>query len=49
MRYFKRIIIGVIVSALSCLHLNSTDLKVKDLFFDDSKPYHLKIIDVIPN
>ncbi len=49
MRYFKRIILGVIVSALSCLPLYATDLTVKDLFFDDSKPYHLKIIDVIPN
>ena len=49
MRYFKRIIIGVIVSALSCLPLYANDLTVKDLFFDDSKPYHLKIIDVIPN
>ena len=49
MRYFKRIILGVIVSALSCLPLYASDITVKDLFFDDSKPYHLKIIDVIPN
>ncbi len=49
MRYFKRIILGVIVSALSCLPLYATDITVKDLFFDNSKPYHLKIIDVIPN
>ena len=36
-----------IITALSCLPLKA-EVTVKDLFFDESKPFHLKIIDVIP-
>ena len=47
MRYFKQQILGVIISVLSCLSVNA-EITVKELFFDQSKPFHLKIIDVIP-
>ena len=47
MRYFKQLYLLVIITALSCLPLKA-EVTVKELFFDDSKPFHLKIIDVIP-
>ena len=47
MRYFKQRILVVIISALSCLSANA-EITVEELFFDESKPFHLKIIDVIP-
>ena len=47
MRYFKQLYLLVIITALSCLPLKA-EMTVNDLFFDDSKPFHLKIIDVIP-
>ena len=47
MRYFKKLYLLVIVTALSCLPLKA-EVTVKELFFDESKPFHLKIIDVIP-
>ena len=47
MRYFKRMILVIIISGLSC-HTAKAELTLKELIFDDSKPYHLKIIDVIP-
>ena len=47
MRYFKQLYLLVIITALSCLPLKA-EITVKDLFFDESKPFHLKIIDVIP-
>ena len=47
MRYFKQIYLLIIITALSCLPLKA-EVTVKDLFFDESKPFHLKIIDVIP-
>ena len=47
MRYFKQQILVVIISALSCLSANA-EITVNELFFDESKPFHLKIIDVIP-
>ena len=47
MRYFKRIISGVIISALTCLPLKA-EITIQELFFDNSKPYHLKILDAIP-
>ena len=47
MRYFKQQILVVIISALSCLSANA-EITVEELFFDESKPFHLKIIDVIP-
>ena len=48
MRYFKQLYFLVFITALSCLPLKA-EVTVKDLFFDDSKPFHLKIIDVIPD
>ena len=47
MRYFKQIYLLIIITALSCLPLKA-EVTIKELFFDESKPFHLKIIDVIP-
>ena len=47
MRYLKQLYFIVIITALSCLPLKA-EVTVKELFFDESKPFHLKIIDVIP-
>ena len=47
MRYFKQLYLLGVITALSCLPLKA-EVTVKDLFFDESKPFHLKIIDVIP-
>ena len=47
MRYFKKLYLLIIITALSCLPLKA-EVTVKELFFDESKPFHLKIIDVIP-
>ena len=47
MRYFKQLYLLVIITALSCLPLKA-EMTVNVLFFDDSKPFHLKIIDIIP-
>ena len=47
MRYFKNLYLLIIITALSCLPLKA-EITVKELFFDESKPFHLKIIDVIP-
>ena len=47
MRYFKQLYLLVIITALSCLPLKA-EVTVKDLLFDESKPFHLKIIDIIP-
>ncbi len=47
MRYFKRIFLLVILTALSCLPVKA-EMTIQELFFDNSKPFHLKILDVIP-
>ena len=47
MRYFKQLYLLIIITALSCLPLKA-EVTIKELFFDESKPFHLKIIDVIP-
>ena len=47
MRYFKRIFLSVILTALSCLPVKA-EMTIEKLFFDNSKPFHLKILDVIP-
>ena len=47
MRYFKQIILVVILSAFICLPVRA-EMTLNELFFDDSKPFHLKILDVIP-
>ena len=47
MRYFKRMFLGVIISALSCLPAKA-EMTIQELFFDNSKPFHLKMLNVIP-
>ena len=47
MRYFKQQILVIIISVLNCLPAYA-EITVKELFFDKSEPFHLKIIDVIP-
>ena len=48
MRYFKKIILVVLMSAFICLPVKA-EMTLKELFFDESKPFHLKILDVIPD
>ena len=47
MRYLKQIILVVILSAFICLPIRA-EMTLNELFFDESKPFHLKILDVIP-
>ncbi len=47
MRYFKQIILVVILSAFICLPVRA-EMTLNELFFDESKPFHLKILDIIP-
>jgi len=47
MRYYKRMFLLVIITALSCLPLKA-EMTIQELFFDNSKPFHLKILNVIP-
>ncbi len=47
MRYFKRIFLSVILTALSCLPVKA-EMTIEELFFDNAKPFHLKMLDVIP-
>ena len=47
MRYFKRMFSVVIICALSCLPVNA-EMTIEKLFFDESQPFHLKILKVIP-
>ncbi len=47
MRYCKRMFLVVIITALSCLPLKA-EMTIQELFFDDTKPFHLKILNVIP-
>ena len=47
MRYFKKIILVVILSAFICLPVRA-EMTLNELIFDESKPFHLKILDVIP-
>ncbi len=47
MRYYKRMFLAVIITALSCLPLKA-EMTIQELFFDNSKPFHLKILNVIP-
>ena len=48
MRYYKRMFLVVIITALSCLPLKA-EMTIQELFFDNSKPFHLKILNVIPD
>ena len=47
MRYFKRLLLLIIITALSCLSVKA-EMTIEELFFDNSKPFHLKMLDVIP-
>ena len=47
MRYFKKIILMFILSAFICLPVRA-EMTLNELFFDESKPFHLKLLDVIP-
>ena len=47
MRYYKRMFLVVIITALSCLPLKA-EMTIQELFFDNTKPFHLKILNVIP-
>ena len=47
MRYFKRMFLVVIITALSCLPAHA-EMTIEKLFFDNSEPFHLKILRVIP-
>ena len=47
MRYNKKMLLVVIVTALCCLPLKA-EMTIQELFFDSSKPFHLKILNVIP-
>tara|TARA_B100000945_G_scaffold133069_1_gene106219 strand:- start:252 stop:872 length:621 start_codon:yes stop_codon:yes gene_type:complete len=47
MRYFKRIFLLVIICSLSCFTVKA-ETTIEELFFDNSKPFYLKILDVIP-
>jgi len=48
MRYFKRLFLLVFISALSCLPAKA-EMTIEKLFFDNSQPFHLKILKVIPD
>ena len=48
MRYYKTMFLVVIITALSCLPLKA-EMTIQELFFDNSKPFHLKILNVIPD
>jgi Protein-disulfide isomerase len=47
MRYFKNLILGIFLSAFICLKVNA-EITVNELFFDSEKPFHLKILEAIP-
>jgi len=47
MRYFKRMFLVVIITALSCLPAHA-EMTIEKLFFDNSESFHLKILRVIP-
>ena len=47
MRYCKTIILVIIISAITCLPVRA-ELTIEELFFDDTKAFHLKILDAIP-
>jgi protein-disulfide isomerase len=40
---------SVFIFLLSPTHVFGSDITLNELFFDDSKPYHLKILDALPN
>ena len=48
MRYFKNIFLGIVFSSCVFLKANA-EITVNELFFDKEKPFHLKILDAIPD
>ena len=47
MRYFKKLILGIVLSAFICLKVYA-EITVNELFFDSEAPFHLKILEAIP-
>ena len=47
MRYFKNLILGIVLSAFICLKVYA-EITVNELFFDSEAPFHLKILEAIP-
>ena len=47
MRYFKNLILGIVLSAFICLKVNA-EITLNELFFDTENPFHLKILEAIP-
>ena len=47
MRYFKNLILGIVLSAFICLKVYA-EITVNELFFDSEVPFHLKILEAIP-
>ena len=47
MRYFKRMFLVFIITALGCLPIKAKTT-IEELFFDNSIPFHLKVLNVIP-
>ena len=47
MRYYLRNF-SVFIFIFVCTNVFSKDMTLNELFFDDSKPYHLKILEALP-
>ena len=48
MRYYL-LKVSVFIFFMLPAHVSSADIPLNELFFDDSKPYHLKILDALPD
>ena len=47
MRYYL-VKISVFIYFMLPAHVSSSDITLNELFFDDSKPYYLKVLDALP-
>ena len=47
MRYYL-VKISVFIFFMLPVHVSSSDITLNELFFDDSKPYYLKVLDALP-
>tara|TARA_B100002052_G_C15855063_1_gene587034 strand:+ start:32 stop:652 length:621 start_codon:yes stop_codon:yes gene_type:complete len=47
MRYFKKLILGIVFSICFCVKSNA-EITVNELFFDSEIPFHLKLLEAIP-
>ena len=47
MRYYL-VKISVFIFFMLPVHVSSADITLNELFFDDSKPYYLKVLDALP-